>query len=83
MLRYIVGRGVRLEDLDAGPQVQEGLSRTVVGWLGALRWYPSCAVGWSGITALELLWQFIFDTGVLPPLWYEGKWCTVEESGRS
>ena len=47
-------------------------------WPRELRRYPSCAAGWSGITALELLWQFIFDTGMLLPFWYESKWCTVD-----
>jgi len=76
----VVGRGTRLVGLEAGPQVHEAFSAKMVGWLQELRWYPSCAAGWSGITALELLWQFIYDTGVLPPFWFEGKWCMVEDS---
>ena len=76
----VVGLGTRLVGLEAGPQVHEVFSAKLVGWLQELRWYPSCAAGWSGITALELLWQFIFDTGALPPFWFEGKWCTVEDS---
>ena len=76
----VVGRGVALSELEAGPQVHEAFSKVLVQWLGALRWFPTCAAGWSGITAIELLWQFVFDTGMLPPFWYEGRWCTVDES---
>ena len=76
----VVGRGVALADLEAGPQVHEAFSKVLVQWSSEVRWYPSCAAGWTGITAIELLWQFIFDTGVLPPFWYGGKWCMVDES---
>ena len=72
--------GVGLGELETGPQVHEAFSKVLVQWLGELRWYPTCAAGWLGITAIELLWQFVFDTGMLPPFWYEGKWCTVDES---
>ena len=73
--------GIGLGELETGPQVHEAFSKVLVQWLGELRWYPTCAAGWLGITAIELLWQFVFDTGMLPPFWYEGKWCTVDEVG--
>ena len=49
----VVGRGVALSELEAGPQVHEAFSKVLVQWLGALRWFPTCAAGWSGITAIE------------------------------
>ena len=47
-------------------KVHKAFSKVLVQWLGALRRYPMCAAGWSGITAIELLWQLVFDTGMLP-----------------
>ena len=26
------------------------------------------------------MWQFVFDTGQLPPFWFEGKWHVLDES---
>ena len=60
--------------------MHDAFSSALAGWLRELRWYPFYAAGWTGITVLELLWQFICDTGALPPFLYEGKWCTLDDS---
>ena len=51
------------------------------GWwsVSHLRWYPDSGGGWTAISALELLWQFIFDTGSLPPFCYDGRWRSAED----
>eukprot|EP00435_Cladocopium_sp_Y103_P008435 s1164_g2.t1 len=66
--------------LAAGSQVHTGFGDTLVSWLGSLRWYHTCAAGWTHTSAVELLWQFIYDTGWLPPFWYGGQWHVLEES---
>ena len=76
----VVGHGACLGPLDAGAQVHDGFGRALVGWLGSLRWYPSARGGWSKVSALELLWQFTFDTGRLPPFWFEGRWTVADDS---
>ena len=76
----VVGRGARLDEISLRSQVHSGFGRRLHEWPCSLRWYPSCAAGWCGISALELLWQFVFDTGSLPPFWYDGKWCVLEDS---
>lgn len=53
----VVDRGARLVGLEAGPQVHDAFSGTLVGWLRELRWY------WL----VRNHWQVIYDTGVLPP----------------
>ena len=61
----VVDRGARLVGLEAGPQVHDAFSGTLVGWLRELQWYR----------LVRNYWQVIYDTGVLPPpFWYEGKW---------
>ena len=64
---------------DASLWLHDGFTRKLTEWLSSLRWYPSSGGGWTGISALELLWQFIFDTVALPPFWYEGRWQTVDD----
>ena len=76
----VVGCGARLDVISLRSQVHSGFGRRLHDWLCSLRWYPTCVAGWCGISALELLWQFVFDTGSLPPFWYDGKWCVVEDS---
>ena len=55
MLTTLLPWGVGLGELETGPQVHEAFSKVLVQWLGELRWYPTCAAGWLGITAIELL----------------------------
>eukprot|EP00435_Cladocopium_sp_Y103_P013817 s2319_g3.t1 len=77
----VCGRGaVGFEYLDAGSQVHAGFGESLVRWLGALRRFDTCAAGWTYTSAVELLWQFIFDTGQLPPFWFEGQWHTLSDS---
>ena len=77
----VCGRGgAGFEALAAGSQVHVKFGDTLVRWLGTLRWYGTCAAGWSHTSAVELLWQFVFDTGQLPPFWFEGKWHVLDES---
>ena len=76
----VCGRGSGVGPLEAGAQVHEAFGRVLCEWLSTLRWYPSSAAGWTCMSALELLWQFVFDTGRMPPFWYEGRWRLLEES---
>ena len=77
----VCGRGgVFSASLEAGSQVHAGFGETLVRWLGALRLFGTCAAGWSHTSAVELLWQFVFDTGQLPPFWFEGRWHVLNES---
>eukprot|EP00435_Cladocopium_sp_Y103_P053014 s1025_g16.t2 len=61
-------------------QVHAGFGQALVDWLGSLRWFPATQGGWSNVSALELLWQFTFDTGRLPPFWFEGRWTVADEA---
>ena len=77
----VCGRGgVFSASLEAGSQVHAGFGETLVRWLGALRLFGTCTAGWSHTSAVELLWQFVFDTGQLPPFWFEGRWHVLSES---
>eukprot|EP00435_Cladocopium_sp_Y103_P053188 s103_g17.t1 len=76
----VCGRGGAGSVFDAGSQVHDAFGDALVRWLNELRWYGTCAAGWTYTSAVELLWQFIYDTGKLPPFWYEGKWCVLDES---
>ena len=60
-------------------RLHDGFTRKLVDWLSSLRWYPESSGGWTEISALELLWQFVFDTGCLPPFWYDGRWRMVDD----
>eukprot|EP00435_Cladocopium_sp_Y103_P065513 s840_g27.t1 len=75
----VVGRGSSTGEVDVSLWLHDGFTRKVTEWLSSLRWYPSSSGGWTAISALELLWQFIFDTGSLPPFWYEGRWRTADD----
>ena len=61
----VVGRGAGLDELSLRSQVDSGFAGRLHEWLCSLRWYPSCAAGWRGISALELLWQFVFAASSL------------------
>ena len=74
------GRGAARSGYLAGSQVHAAFGEVLVQWLGQLRWFPASAAGWVATTAVELLWQFIHDTNSLPPFWYNGRWCVLDDS---
>ena len=75
----VQGRGAVKSDLDVSLWLHEGFTARLSEWLASLRWYPSANGGWTTISALELLWQFIFDSGSLPPFWFDGRWRMVDD----
>ena len=78
-LFQVVGRGSRMGEVEVALWLHDGFTRKLVDWLSSLRWYPESSGGWTEISALELLWQFVFDTGCLPPFWYDGRWRMVDD----
>ena len=75
----VVGRGSTIGDADVALWLHDGFTRKLSEWLSSLRWYPGSGGGWTEISALELLWQFVFDTGSLPPFWYDGRWRLADD----
>lgn len=65
---------------DMGAQAHDGFAQRLLTWLNGLSWFPSCDGGFRVTSALALLWQFIYDTGGLPPFWYEGSWRLVDDA---
>ena len=76
----VVGRGSTIGDADVALWLHDGFTLKLSEWLSSLRWYPGSGGGWTEISALELLWQFVFDTGSLPPFWYDGRWRLADET---
>ena len=75
----VVGRGSTIGDAEVALWLHDGFTRKLSEWLSSLRWYPRSGGGWTEISALELLWQFVFDTGSLPPFWYDGRWRLADD----
>eukprot|EP00435_Cladocopium_sp_Y103_P020844 s1782_g5.t1 len=75
----VVGQGSSIADTEVSLWLHEGFTRRLSEWLSSLRWFPSTGGGLTEISALELLWQFVFDTGSLPPFWYEGRWHSADD----
>ena len=49
--------------------------RGLTGWLAALRWSVSMLdKNCREISWLELFWQWVSDTGSLPPVLVDGRW---------
>ena len=59
----VVGRGSSTGEVNVSLWLHDGFARKLTDWLSSLRWYPSTGGGWTAISAVELLWQFVFDTG--------------------
>ena len=71
------GRGAARSGYLAGSQVHAAFGEVLVRWLGQLRWFPACAAGWVATTAAP---PPIHDTNNLPPFWYNGEWCVLDDS---
>lgn len=74
-----LGHGVVRPVAAIGAQVHPVFARQLESWLNGLRWYPCTSGGFQVTSALALLWQFVHDTGGLPPFWFEGQWRMVDD----
>lgn len=72
------GLGVTRLVTSVGAQVHPVFARRLETWLNGLQ-YPRTSGEFKVTSALALLWQFIHDTGGLPPFWYEGRWRMVDD----
>eukprot|EP00438_Fugacium_kawagutii_P016388 Skav210370 [mRNA] locus=scaffold1357:474704:475540:- [translate_table: standard] len=72
-------------DLDyTGAPYSPSFARSLCCWLSSLRWSPSAQdpcgpTLWTDTSWLELFWSHVWDTGDLPPFYFEGAWVLLQE----